>query len=94
MKFTPLFDRVIAVEIEKSKITESGIALSKKTESVRIGKIVAVGSGIFEDGVFTKMQVKENDTILFENHCAVPFFENGKQFLLIKQTDILAVKHL
>ncbi len=92
MNYKPIFDRVLAVEVEKNKMTESGIALSSQNESVKKAEIIAVGEGIFEEGVFVEMKVKVGDKILFEEHCSVPFLEGGKKFLLIKQTDILAVE--
>lgn len=92
MNYQPIFDRVLAVEVEKNKMTESGIALSTSNESVKKGEIIAVGAGTMEDGVFVEMVLKIGDKILFEEHCSVPFFESGKKFLLLKQTDILAVE--
>lgn len=92
MNYQPIFDRVLAVEVEKNKMTESGIALSNQSESVKKAEIIAVGEGIFEEGFFNEMKVKIGDKILFEEHCSVPFFDGGKKFLLLKQTDILAVE--
>ncbi|NCB48330.1 MAG: co-chaperone GroES [Clostridia bacterium] len=92
VNYQPIFDRVIAVEVEKNKITESGISLSNQNEGVKKAEIIAVGEGIFEEGVFVQMKVKIGDKILFESHCCVPFFDGCKKFLLLKQTDILAVE--
>ncbi len=92
MNYKPIFDRVIAVELEQNKMTDSGIALLADNESVKKAEVVAVGDGAYEDGVFVTMKVAVGSKILFENHCAVPFFSGGKKFLLIKQTDILAVE--
>jgi len=92
MKYQPIFDRVLAVEVEKNKMTQSGIALSNQNESVKKAEIIAVGDGAIEDGFFVEMKVKIGDKILFEEHCSIPFLEGGKKYLLIKQTDILAVE--
>jgi len=92
MNYKPIFDRVIAVEIEKNKMTESGISLLTQDESVKKASVIAVGSGSFEEGVFVEMKVAIGDKILFEEHYAIPFFEGGKKYYLIKQTDILAVE--
>ncbi len=94
MDYRPIFDRIIAVEVGKNKVTESGISLLGQEDSVKKGEIVAVGDGIFEDGVFVQMAVAAGDKILFEEHCAVPFFDGGKKFFLLKQTDVLAVEKI
>ena len=56
------------------------------------GVVLKTGEGIFEDRNFVKMQVKENQIIYFEEHCAVKIELQGKEYYLIKQTDILAVE--
>lgn len=92
MSFKPIFDRVLAREIDDTQVTEGGIAISRQNENVKRAKVLAMGEGMWEDGTFVEMKVKIGDTVLFEEHCCVPFFDNGKKFVLIKQTDILAIE--
>ncbi len=91
MNFQPIFDRVIAKEIKQENSTSSGIALSTSNPtSIRKAKILSIGNGCYEDGIFISMQVNIGDIILFEEHTSVSFEINGEEYLLIKQTDILA----
>lgn len=93
MKIKPIFDRVLAQEIKENNKTESGICLDILPQnSLKKAIILRTGEGIFEDGTFIKMQVSENQIIYFEEHCAVKIIVQGKEYWLIKQTDILAVE--
>lgn len=92
MDYQPIFDRVIAVEVEKNRMTEGGISLLEEEDSVKKGEVIAVGEGAFEEGVFVQMAVGVGDKILFEEHSAVAFAQRGEKFFLLKQTDILAVE--
>lgn len=94
MNIKPLFDRVIACPIKNENTTKSGISLTTTQDtSVKKAKIVAVGTGCFEDGVFIEMKVKVNDIILYEEHTTAKIYIENEEYILIKQTDILAVEN-
>lgn len=90
MNIKPMFDRVIALPLTKENITESGICLNPQEAQVKKAKVVSVGSGIYEDGVFIEMQVKINDIIFYEDHTVAKIFIDNTEHILIKQSDILA----
>lgn len=93
MKIKPLFDRVIAKPLKEESITKSGISLSSSQEtSVKKAKVICTGTGIFEDGVFVEMYVKKDDIIYFEEHTTAKLSIDNSEFILIKQTDILAIE--
>ena len=92
MNIKPLFDRVV-LEIEKEQTTNvGGIFLPDMSkEKSQIAIVVAVGEGGNIDGKDTKMQVKVGDKVLFSKFAGTEFKYNGRDLLIIKQTDILAI---
>jgi len=93
MKIEPLFDRVIATCIRQFNKTESGISLELYDDGeIKKGIVVAVGPGGYDEGVFVNMQVNLGDIIYFEDHVTSKIIYDNKPYILIKQTDILAVE--
>lgn len=92
MYIKPLFDRVV-LELEKEQTTNvGGIFLPDMSkEKSQIATVVAVGEGGNIDGKETKMQVKVGDKVLFSKFAGTEFKYNGRDLLIIKQTDILAI---
>ena len=92
MNLKPMFDRVIAKKLECNTQTKSGIVLHADEQDFDVvrAKVLAVGRGCFEDGIFVPMAFEVGDTILFERHCCVEFEIGGEMFVILKQTDILA----
>lgn len=88
MKIKPLFDRVLAriIKDDDNSKTLSGIQLLQK-EEVKKANVVAVGQNIENS-----QTVKPGDTIYFEDYVVANLKVNHEDFILIKATDILAVK--
>ena len=92
MKVKPLFDKVVVESLEKEEKTKSGFILpSASQEKQQMAKIVAVGPGGVIDGKEIVMQVKEGDTILYDKYAGSDFKVDGKEFTIIRQSDILAI---
>ncbi|MBE7089387.1 MAG: co-chaperone GroES [Clostridiales bacterium] len=92
MKVKPLFDKVVVESLEKEEKTKSGFILpSASQEKQQMAKIVAVGPGGVIDGKEIVMQVKEGDTILYDKYAGSEFKVDGKEFTIIRQSDILAI---
>ena len=92
MKVKPLFDKVVVESLEKEEKTKSGFILpSANQEKQQMAKIVAVGPGGVIDGKEIVMQVKEGDTILYDKYAGSDFKVDGKEFTIIRQSDILAI---
>ena len=92
MKVKPLFDKVVVESLEKEEKTKSGFILpSASQEKQQMAKIVAVGPGGVIDGKEIVMQVKEGDTILYDKYSGSEFKVDGKEFTIIRQSDILAI---
>ncbi len=92
MKIKPIFDRVVLLPKEAEKETKSGIILpTASQEKSQIATVVAVGEGGNSDGKEVKMQVKVGQEVLYTKYCGTEFTMDGKKYIVMKQSDILAV---
>lgn len=92
MNIKPLFDRVVLLPKEAEKETKSGIILpTASAEKSQLAKVVAVGKGGIVDGKEIKMEVKVGDEVLYAKYSGTEFALDGKKYIVVKQTDILAV---
>ncbi len=90
MNIKPLFDKVVAVTVEEK--TKSGFFLpSSAQEKPQTCVVVAVGPGGVVDGKEVTMQVKTGDKVLCSKYAGTDFKVDGKEFTIIKQSDILAI---
>ena len=92
MNIKPLFDKVVLVNAEKEETTASGFILpSASQEKQQTAKVVAVGPGGIIDGKEITMQVKVGDSVLYAKYAGSEFKLGGKEYIIIKQSDILAI---
>jgi chaperonin GroES len=93
MKIRPLADKVLVQRLEAETKTAGGIVLPDTAkEKPQRGKVVAVGSGkVLDDGTVRKMQVKKGDTVLFTSYAGTDVKIDGKEHLIMTESDILAV---
>lgn len=92
MKVRPLFDKVVVEASETEEKTKSGFILpSASQEKQQTARIVAVGPGGVIDGKEVVMQVKVGEKVLYSKYAGSEFKVDGKEFTIIRQSDILAV---
>ena len=92
MTIKPLGDRVVIKIVEAEEKTSSGIFLTAASqEKPQAYTVVAVGPGGIIDGKEVTMQVKVGDKVLCSQYSGSDFKVDGKEFTIIKQSDILAV---
>ena len=92
MKIKPLFDKVVVEAVSKEETTKSGIILpSASQEKQQTATVIAVGPGGIIDGKEVTMQVKVGDVVLYAKYAGSDFKVDGKEFTIIKQSDILAI---
>ncbi len=92
MNIKPLFDRVVLLPKEADKETKSGIILpSASAEKSQIATVVAVGKGGTIDGKEVKMELSVGQEVLYAKYSGTEFSLDGKKYIVIKQSDILAV---
>ena len=89
----PLGERIVVKVKEKDMTTASGIVLSDTAkEKPQEGEVVAVGTGkMLECGKVAPMEVKKGDRVLFAKYSGNEVKVDDEEYLIIRQSDILAV---
>ena len=94
MNIKPLSDHILIEPLPFEEKTKAGIILPDSAEKERPeqGKVIAVGPGrTVASGKVILMSVKVNDKVLFTKYGPNEFKIDGKEYLIAKQEDILAV---
>lgn len=92
MNIKPLFDKVVVEAVTVEEKTKSGFFLpSSAQEKPQTCVVVAVGPGGVVDGKEVVMQVKVGDKVLCPSMQVRTSKWTGKEFTIIKQSDILAI---
>ena len=93
MNFQPLHDRVLVERLEKEDKTESGIIIPDTAkEKPMQGKVIAAGKGIKDEkGNVSPLDVKVGDKILFAKWGGTEVKLEGKEYLIMKESDILGI---
>jgi chaperonin GroES len=89
----PLGDKVVVQREESESKTAGGIVLpdTAKDKPSR-GTVIAVGTGkLLDDGGRGEMQVKKGDRVLFTSYAPEPITIDDEEYLLMSESDILAV---
>lgn len=89
----PLGDRIVIEQLETEEKTASGIVLPDSAkEKPQEGKVIAVGSGrVLDNGERVAPEVKEGDTIIFSKYAGTEVKYDGKEYLILRESDILAI---
>jgi chaperonin GroES len=93
MKIRPLGDKVLVERVEAEAKTAGGIVLPDTAkEKPQRGKVVSVGEGkTLENGTRKEVQVKKGDTVLFTSYAGTEIKIDGKEYLIMDESDIMAV---
>ena len=93
MKFRPLHDRVLVERLESDEKTAGGIIIPDTAkEKPSQGKVIAAGPGNRgEDGKVVPLEVKAGDKILFGKWSGTEVKVDGKDLLIMKESDILGI---
>ncbi|WP_102272764.1 co-chaperone GroES [Cytobacillus massiliigabonensis] len=88
----PLGDRIIIELVETEEKTASGIVLPDTAkEKPQEGKVVAVGTGRVENGERVALEVANGDRIIFSKYAGTEVKYEGKEYLILRENDILAI---
>lgn len=92
-KIEPLFDYVLIEPLEKETTLPSGIVIPDSAkEKPQEGKVVAVGAGKKdESGKTNPPSVKVGDVVMYKKWGGTEVKVEGKDHLLVKEEDILAI---
>jgi chaperonin GroES len=92
-KIKPLGDHLLIEPLERETKLPSGIVIPDTVkEKPQEGKILAVGPGKKdEDGNLIPLDLKEGDIVMFKKWGGTEIKINGKDLLLVKEEDVLAL---
>lgn len=95
MKLVPLGDKVVIQQLVAEETTKSGIVLpGNSQEKPQEAEVIAVGPGGMVDGKEVKMQVKEGDRVIFSKYAGTEVKLKDEEYIIVKQSDILAIVEL
>ena len=88
MNLKPLADRVLIQPTPAEEVTMSGIIIpdSAKEKPLK-GKVIATGKGTKDE----EMILKEGDEVLFGKYAGTEIEFEGEKYLIMRQSDVLAV---
>ena len=88
MSLRPLHDRIIVERLDEDEKTKGGIIIPDTAKEKPLqGKVVATGNGTKDE----EMVVKEGDTVLYGKYAGTELEYDGKKYLVMRQSDILAI---
>ena len=88
MAIKPLADRVLIELAAAEEKTIGGIIIPDTAKEKPLqGKVVATGNGTKDE----EMVVKEGDTVLYGKYAGTELEYDGKKYLVMRQSDILAI---
>ncbi len=93
MNIRPLQDRLIVKRIEEETKTAGGLIIPDTAkEKPQMGEIVAAGNGKkTDDGKVLPLDVKVGDKVLFGKYAGTEIKVEGKEYLMMREDDILGV---
>lgn len=87
----PLNDKIIVERVDE-RVTTGGIVIPDSVgDKPQRGIVKAVGKGKKENGVLIELEVKIGDEVLFGKYCGTEIQIFGKQYLVMKEDDIIGI---
>ena len=88
VNITPLADRVLVEPAAAEETTSSGIIIPDTAkEKPQKGAVVAIGTGKKDE----PLTVKVGDTILYGKYAGTEITVDGKDYLIMRESDIFAI---
>ena len=93
MNLKPLHDRVLVERVKSEDKTKGGIIIPDTAQEKPMeGKVLAVGGGARnENGQVVALDVKKGDRILFGKWSGTEVKIDGKELLIMKESDIMGI---
>ena len=93
MNLKPLHDRVLVERVSSEDKTKGGIIIPDTAQEKPMeGKVLAAGSGARnENGQLVALDVKKGDRILFGKWSGTEVKIDGKELLIMKESDIMRI---
>ncbi|MCX4281365.1 MAG: co-chaperone GroES [Muribaculaceae bacterium] len=88
MNIKPLADRVLILPTPAEEVTAAGIIIpdSAKEKPLR-GTVIATGNGTKDE----EMVIKKDDEVLYGKYAGTEIELEGTKYLIMRQSDVLAV---
>ena len=88
MNLKPLADRVIILPSPAEEVTVAGIIIPETAKEKPLkGTVIATGNGTKDE----EMVVKAGDEVLFGKYAGTEVELEGTKYLIMRQSDVLAV---
>ena len=92
MKIKPLADRVVVKALEEMEMKKGSIIIPDTAkERPMQGEVIEVGPGKNEDGKLIAMEVKKGDRVLYGKYSGTEVTIDEIEYLIMRESDILAV---
>lgn len=94
MNIKPLADHILIEPAKEEEKTRAGILLPETAEKERPvqGTVIAVGQGKkTSGGKVVAPEIKKGDKILFSEYGPTKIKVEGREYLIIKEEDVLAI---
>ena len=92
-KITPLSDRVVVQALEAAEQTKGGLYIPDTAKEKPVqGKVISVGPGkLSDEGERLTPDVKAGDTVLYGKYSGTEVTVDGEEYLILRESDILAI---
>ena len=93
MKIRPLHDRILASRLAEQDKTSSGLFIPDNAREKPLeALVVSVGSGkILENGKTQALSVKAGDKVLIGKYSGSEVKLDGKDHIIVREDDVLAI---
>src|SRR4051812_50038387 len=89
MDLKPLGDRLIVEILEEEEVTASGIVLPDTAkEKPQRGKVLAIGSGRYEDGKLVPLDVAVGDEVIYSKYGGTEVKGGGGGDLILRESGV------
>jgi chaperonin GroES len=93
MKVRPMHDRLLVERVEEQEVLRGGIIIPDTAkEKPQEGRVVATGTGKLNDeGKRLALDVKVGDRVLFGKYAGSEVKVDDKEYLILREEDVLAI---
>ncbi|PWM51050.1 MAG: co-chaperone GroES [Clostridiales bacterium] len=92
MNIKPIGDKVVIKPIAVEEVTKSGIVLpGSAQEKPQQGEVIAVGDGIYQNGVKIPMELKVGDRVVYGKFGGIDVKLNNEEVIIMSEKDVLIV---
>ncbi len=92
MKIKPLQDRVLVERVEEEETVGGIIIPDTAKEKPQKGKVIEVGPGRKDEkGKLITLELQSGDVILFNKYAGTEIKVEGKEYLLMREDDVMAL---